>query len=125
MIHYLGDVKKALAEKLPKRKPRYAIAAITRDEFEATWGYVTLDTNPVIEENGWFADESGGFLGVVTRDKVDNDWGYVVLARDEHSQFRAIEEEVSLPTRDEARMELQVKIAELLSSPQRIFPHSE
>jgi hypothetical protein len=59
---------------------------------------------------------------VVIRDKVDNDWGYVVLARDEHFHFRAIEVESSLQTRDQARMDLQTKISELLAEPQRIFP---
>jgi len=122
LILYLGDVKKELAKRLPRRTPRHAIGAITKQEFQATCGFAVPDPNPISEEHGWFSDETGTFLGVIIRDKIDNDWGYVVLARDQYFQFRAIKVESSLPTRDQARIELQLKIAELLSFPQRIFP---
>lgn len=117
---HLGDLKKEMAKRLP-RHPRIAVHAIKRDEFRAVTGFVTEPSHPIIEEQGWFGDESESFLGVVTRDKVDDDWGYVVLARDKEFTFRAIETEVSLKTRDEARMKLQLHIARLLSSAQRIF----
>jgi hypothetical protein len=44
-----------------------------------------------------------------------------VLARDKQFRFRAIETDGTMKTRDEARMKLQGKIAELLSSGKRIF----
>ena len=116
----LGELKREIAKRIPRYR-RFAVHAITRDEFRAVSGFVTDASYPVIDEQGWFGDESGGFLGVVTRDKVDDDWGYVMLARDKQFRFRAIETIVSLKTRDEARMKLQVHIARLLSSPQRIF----
>ena len=121
LIGYLGEVKKMLAEKLPQRTPGLAVGAITKEEFQAACGFAVSDSNPIGEEQGWFSDETGAFLGVVIRDKIDNDWGYVVLARDERFQFRAIEVETSLATRDQARMQLQLKISKLLSMPQRIF----
>lgn len=117
---YCGELKKEIAKLVP-RQPRFAVGAITKDEFNAAYGFALRDTNPFIEDHGWFADESDSFLGVVLRDKTDDDWGYVVLARDPHFQFRAIETEVSLTTRDRAVAALQVKIAELLASPKRIF----
>ena len=121
MILYLGDLKKQLPKQL-RRKGRLAVAAITKEQFQAIWGYALLDSNPIGEEHGWFTDESTSFLGVVVRDKIDNDWGFVVLARDPGFNFRAITVETSLASRDRARMLLQLKIAELLEQPQRIFP---
>ena len=120
LIFYFGESKKKLAEALPHRKPRLAVGAITKEEFHAAWGFE--EPNAIGEEHGWFSDEAGAFLGVVIRDKFDDDWGYAVLARDQYFRFRAIECKVSLATRYQARIELQLKMAELLSSPQRIFP---
>jgi hypothetical protein len=122
LILHLGEAKKKLAEALPYRTPRLAVGAITKAEFQATCRFIVPDSNPIGEQHGWFSDETGAFLGVVIRDKTDNDWGFVVLARDQYFQFRAIKSESSFTTRDRARMELQLKIAELLSSSQRIFP---
>jgi hypothetical protein len=124
MIVYLGDLKKQMSEKLPRR-PRMAVGAISRDDFRAACGVVTDPSHPIFDEQGWFADETESFFGVVIPDKVDDDWGYVVLARDKLSQVRAIETEVSMKTRDEARMKLQVKIVQLLSSAQRIFDQGD
>lgn len=71
--------------------------------------------------NYTFTDETESFLGIIIRDRVDDDWGYIVLAREKHFVFRAIETEVSLTTRQEARKKMQVAILRLLSSPTRIF----
>lgn len=103
------------------RIPSIMVHAIPKQEFQMIYGYEILDTNPILTEEGWFADSSESFLGVICKDKIDGDWAYVVLARDEFSNFRAIENEVSLPNRDEARMKLQVSIAKLLNSEKRIF----
>ena len=62
------------------------------------------------------------FLGVVILDEIDRDWGFVILGRDEHFIYRAIKTEVSIESRDEARMELQMEMARLVGKPQRIFP---
>ena len=90
--------------------------------FQAASGIVIRESHPVIEEGGWFSDETDAFLGVLTRDKIDDDWGYAVLARDDYFRFRAIENEVSLESQYKARMKLQFRMAQLCGSPQRIFP---
>jgi len=119
----LGKLKKKLAKLRPyTREPRLAIGAITRTEFQEACGLSVSESHPLCEEHGWFSDESDAFLGVITLDKTDKDWGFVILARDEDFQFRAIESEVSLPTRERALAGLQRKLIKLLSSPQRIFP---
>jgi hypothetical protein len=120
LILHLGELKKEVANRVP-RHPRVAVHAISRDEFRGISGIVTDASHPVCDEQRWFADETESFLGVVVRDKVDGDWGYVVLARDKHFRFRAIETDVSVNTREEARRKMQIRIAQLLSSPQRIF----
>lgn len=120
-IYHLGGLKKKMEEAF-KRRPRFAVVAIPREDFQSACGFVIADSNPFIDEQGWFSDESNSFLGVITRDKVDYDWGYVILARDEYFQFRAISTEIEYPTRESVLLDLMVKIAELLSQPQRIFP---
>jgi len=122
LVLYIGESKKKLSEALPGRRLRFAVGAITKDDFQGICGFTVPESNPIGEEHGWFSDETNAFLGVVIRDKIDNDWGYVVLARDQHFRFRAIEMEASLLTRDRARMDLQEKMADLLAAPQRIFP---
>ncbi len=118
MIH-LGEVKTQLLAKIP-RSPRLAVGAIPRDEFREACGLPrTADFGT---EQGWFADETGSFLGVVIQDKADHDWGFVMLARDEFFVFRSIDAQFPFPSRERARALLQMRIAELFSHPKRIFP---
>lgn len=118
----LGDLKRKMAKMPPPRVPCVAIGAITKDEFHEMLGF----QEPLgVSEDGWFTDESDAFLGVIVYDEIDADWGYVVLARDQFFQFRAIELDSSLPTRDAARSELQRQMAKLLAGPQRLFPQEE
>lgn len=105
----------------PPKAARVAIAAISRKEFDSMRGFTFIDSNPFVEEDGWFTDETESFLGVVVRDKTDKDWGYVILARDEHFQFRAIDTDASIEARDFARSELQIAMAKLVGESQRIF----
>lgn len=118
-VHF-GGAKKEWAARFPKRKPLVTVSPITRDEFRQMCGNVGYGV-PFGQEHGWFADVTESFLGVIIHDVEDDDWAYVILARDPFFQFRAIEAESCIPCRDTARMALQLKIAELLSSPQRIF----
>lgn len=122
LIFHLGEVKEKILKVFPKRVPRLAVEAIAKEHFQELCGFAVRESNSIVEEHGWFSDESSSLLGVVVRDKADNDWGFVILGRDEYFQFRAIEMRASLPTRDQVRVELQIRISELLSSPQRIFP---
>lgn len=120
MIRHVGEAKKRLSEMLPRRG-RFAVSSIPKNAFQQMWGFAIDENNPFSEERGWFADESGSFLGVVFKDKIDHDWGCVILARDQYFQFRAIFCESSLSTRWSAVDILQKKMVELLSSSKRIF----
>ena len=116
---YLGEEK--LKEFMDAFRPiQCGVAAISQEQFrEFCDGYAA----PVsLEENGWLMDETCSFAGLVLRDRAENDWGYAVLGRDAHFCFRAITNTRGFDTRYNARIELQNKIAELLSHPQRIFP---
>ena len=100
------------------RPVQCAVAAISQEQFRESCGY-TVPTS--LEENGWLMDGTFSFVGLVLRDKTDNDWGYAVLGRDAQFCFRPIENKRGFATRYEARTELQHKIADFLSHPQRIF----
>ncbi len=118
---YLGPDKEKLNGLPWRQSPRVAVGALSKKDFKALCPYSLSASNPLAEEQGWYGDETGSFLGVVARDKTDDDWVWVVLARDEHFVFRCIDLKCSLPTRDQARVEVQFKIAELLFSPRRVF----
>ncbi len=120
-IFNLGESKRDIYNHFPIPH-RIAIHAIHRDRFRQICGFYLDTNNPIIEENGWFTDESEGFLGVVLRDKVDRDWGWVILARDQMQQFRAIDNNASIESRIDALVELNGKMTELLHEPKRIFP---
>jgi len=94
MVFHLGDTKKKIPPLLRNQGP-LAVGAINKNDFHAACGISVLESNPIVQEDGWFSDESGSFLGVVIRDKADNDWGFVILARDEFFRFRAIYNESS------------------------------
>ena len=101
-----------------------AIAAMPKIEFQKACGFVH-DASPMIDEQGWFEDETGSFLGVIFRDKVDDDWGYAILARDRCFAVRWIHGQASLQSRERALIELHTQMARYLSSPQRIFTQDE
>lgn len=100
---------------------RVYVTPIKKSEFRALCPFSADNTWPVTEE-GWFIDETESFLGVVVKHRADQDWGYVILARDEHSIFRAIETAADIPNRQDARISLQMAIAKLIMQGQRIFP---
>jgi len=103
------------------KEPFVLVEAIPKEQFEYLFGYRTLETNPILTEQGWFADHTGSFLGVLTQDKIDHDWGFVVLGRNSEFEFNAIELELEFATRDEARIQMQSKISSLLNKGKRIF----
>lgn len=118
-VYNMGLDKNALVT-YPGSRHQYAIAAVPRDVFRSLCGFF-IQENPLMEEGGWFSDDSESFIGVVLRDKVDNDWGWVVLARDRLFKFRAIDQNASLPTRRQAVSDLFRKMAHYLSESKRIF----
>ncbi len=102
------------------RPAQFAVAAIPQEVFEESCGSVS-EFEPLVEENGWLMDATASFFGVVLQDIKDKDWGYMVMGRDTQFRFISIDIKRRLPTRYQARMELQQRIAEYLSHPQRIF----
>ncbi len=121
---FLGPSKQKLSV-LPWRRPqRIAVGALPKQDFDRYCPAVLPMSCDFAEQQGWFIDETESFIGVVCLDKSDNDWTWVVLARDENFIFRPIEVNSCLQSRDQARVEVQLKIAQLFSSPQRIFPDS-
>jgi hypothetical protein len=116
---YLGPDKVEL-NKLPSRQSaRKAVFAISKEEFRTICPHSIPEV--IADEHGWYMDETNSFLGVLLHDKADDDWAWVVLARDEMFVFRCIDVQSCIPTRDQARIEVQLKLAERLSSPRRIF----
>lgn len=105
----------------PISVPRVLIPPISKDEFRRAFPLDT-DSMGITTEEGWFTDESESFLGVIVKDKFDHDWGHIILARDEYHVFRAIDTAHSRPTRDIARIELQLALSKLVMQGQRIFP---
>jgi len=118
LVMHLHEAKAKLGHLLVR--PGVAVGAINKREFQAIIG-LNHDENPLIEEQGWFADETNSFLGVVLFDKQDEDWGWVILARDPRFRFRAIETDSSLSSRREACQAMQQRICDLLMQPKRIF----
>ena len=112
-------------ENRPHRVPRVYVCAISKREFEGMCSFAFYDSHPYLTEEGWFMDETESFMGVVVQHKLDQAWGYVILARDEHFQFRAIEESASKSSRLIARRELQFAISNLVAGAQRIFRQSQ
>jgi hypothetical protein len=121
LIYPLGeDVKQKLRVLMPTQ---FAVPAITKAQFHAICEFAA-ESNPVIEEHGWFMDETEAFLGVVLWHKSLDHWGYVVFGLDPRFCFREIESQLSILTRYHAVAELQHRISQILSYPQRIFPPS-
>jgi len=87
--------------------PAWEVRPLLSARFEALAGYTR---SPMIllltEEFKWFATRDERLLGIVLRDRVDDDFSWAILARDERLRFRAIDNNVSLPTIDAARDEL-------------------
>lgn len=97
-----------------------SVAAISKLDFQEITGFI-LDNNPICQELGWFADDTISFLGSVFQDHTDGDFGFTIFARDRQFNFKTIKILHSVPTRDKARMLLQLQIADLLDHPKRIF----
>lgn len=55
------------------------------------------------EEVAWFSNEEETVLGVLLHDDSDNDFVGIILGRDEAGRFRCFDQEVSIPTEEEAR----------------------
>ncbi|GAA3693606.1 hypothetical protein GCM10022268_00650 [Sphingomonas cynarae] len=57
----------------------------------------------LVQEAAWFATSDERLLGVVVWDRTDHDFGWVVLGRDRRLRYRAVAQDASLPTFEDAR----------------------
>lgn len=81
---------------------------INQKRFDALAGYTRLPAIIlIIQEAGWFSTEDERLLGLVTWDKIDYDYGWIVLGRDQRGRFRAIDQDVSRPSFEDARNGLE------------------
>ena len=64
------------------------------------------------EQLEYYSNYNNTIIGTIVLDNTDRDFGCIVLCRDENSQFRAIETEVSIVTLEEARNWMSKKITE-------------
>lgn len=74
----------------------------------------TVPTPPIYDLAEAFKDDADTVRGAVVRDRIDNDWSWVVLSRDPAGKFRAIDMEVSFPSREKAREELLAAMKRLV-----------
>jgi hypothetical protein len=120
MVLFVRDLKEKVPEGLREAR-QFVIGAIPRGEFEDAIPHSRLAPEGLYEQSGWFADGSRSFFGMVALDKTDDDWGFIVFARDEYFVLRPKLTVTGLASRTAAVEQLQIAIAQLLDSPQRIF----
>src|SRR5713101_7782465 len=105
---------------ITRRKP--SILPISRARFEA----LSYAKHPYAEITGqeveWYRDKAENVLGAVVLDRTDQDWSWVVLGRDEGGLFRAVDFNVSVPTRAHARKILKDHMREHSQTGASTFP---
>lgn len=81
---------------------------INKQRFDALAGYVRVPRIlALVQEAAWFTSADERLLGLVVWDRIDRDYGWVVLGRDRKARFRAIAQDVSLPSFADAREALR------------------
>ena len=98
---------------------------ISKERFDALCRVKRSFTDCLSREVEWYADVEERVLGIVLLDLQDNDWVWMVLGRDEAGLFRAIDLGVSIPTQEEARKLLIVKLEEHSATGQSVFPQGD
>ena len=102
-----------------------SIHAITRTEFDKFKPWRLLTAEMLFEEVEWFADDKDIVIGVITLHRYDKDWAVAVLGRDERRDFRAVDNQVSIETLDEAHNLLIGKMEKALASGKTVFPQGD
>lgn len=99
---------------------------IDQKRFDALAGYTRLPAVIlIIQEAGWFSTVDERLLGLVTWDRMDHDYGWIVLGRDRRGRFRAIDQDVSRPSFNDARDRLQAAIAKHAALPDDAYFQSD
>lgn len=65
-------------------------------------------------EKKWFEDKENNLIATIIKDKIDNDWAYVILAMDSDGEYRAIEVEASMGSKEIAESKINLKLSELI-----------
>lgn len=95
---------------------------ISQKRFDALAGYTRFPAIVlIIQEAGWYSTVDERLLGVVTWDRTDYDYGWIVLGRDRRGRFRAIEQDVSKLSFDEARDLLEAAIVKHTALPEEAY----
>jgi hypothetical protein len=96
--------------------------AISQKRFDALAGYTRLPAIVlIIQEAGWFSTVDERLLGLVTWDRFDRDYGWIVLGRDGRGRFRAIDQNVSFPSFDDAKARLEAALEKHATLPDESY----
>ncbi|MEZ5680933.1 MAG: hypothetical protein R3E14_06505 [Erythrobacter sp.] len=114
-MHFIFALAASVIAALDTKTQITAIAqimiTISQKRFDALAGYTRLPAIVlIIQEAGWFATDDERLLGLITWDRFDRDYGWIVLGRDGRGRFRAIDQDVSLPSFDDARERLAMAL---------------
>lgn len=98
------------------------VQEISKERFDALAGYTRMPSLVlIIQEAAWFQIDNERLLGIVTWDRIDRDYGWVVLGRDRRNRFRAIAQNVSLPSFDAARGAMEATLVEQARLPNEAY----
>lgn len=87
--------------------------SLSKNRFDALAGYTRLpQILMVVQEAAWFEIDAERLLATIVWDRIDYDYGWVILGRDARGRFRAIAQNASLPSFDDARGELSKAMSE-------------
>lgn len=95
---------------------------ISKERFDALAGYIRMPQMVLLtQEAAWFEIGQERLLGLIVWDRTDYDYGWIVLGRDRVGRFRAITQNVSLPTFDAARDDLRTAMERHVQLPDEEF----
>ncbi|TWU00499.1 hypothetical protein Pla108_14500 [Botrimarina colliarenosi] len=118
-LHF-GEVKEEIWEQLQLLPRSFSINPIPHEVFHGIARCV-IPMPEVYDEQGWFMDDTGAFLGVLVFDRCDHDWAFAVHVRNQNQRFTLQDFKTGIETRDQARGLMHEAMTKLLQSPQRLF----
>ena len=121
LVNHVGKLKKRIPKIMIMHGPQM-VEAIDEERFHLL--NPSARSSPKLDETGWFADQSEGFLGLVFKNAKSR-WSFVVFARDEYFLFRPIGRKSGYRMRVLACEGVQFAILNYLLRPQRIFPRDK
>lgn len=89
------------------------VVPITKGRFESFPLAANLGRFMIADEKEWYEDAAHHSLGVLYKDRTDDDWGYAMLTQSSDGLYGWSDGEVSLRSRDEARMRLLARMGKV------------